>query len=69
MLEYIDNEGLQSLCPPVCLYYEMNALLEDIDRDAESGNSDAHRWIAAEMRRISDERSRQELSQPHVEFF
>lgn len=68
VLDYIDAEGLHSLCPPVCLYYEMNALFEEMERDREAGHSHAEQWIDAQLQRIARERQEGLGSQPHVEF-
>ena len=68
VLDYIDGEGLRSLCPPVCLYYEMNALFEDVEQDMQAGKSSAATWITTQMRRIDDERRAGNESQPHIEF-
>ncbi len=68
VLDYIDREGLQNICPPVCLYYEMNILFEKLDEELSTNSSNALRWIEEQERRTSLEKSRGYLSQHHIEF-
>lgn len=65
VLDYINREGLHSLCPPVCLYYEMNILLEQLDKEELST---ALKWIKQQELRIRNEKIERKISQPHIEF-
>ncbi len=68
VLDYIDSEGLQKLCPPICLYYEMNELFEKLDKELSKNSSGAYKWIEEQENGISLEKSNGLLSQKHIEF-
>jgi radical SAM protein with 4Fe4S-binding SPASM domain len=71
VLDFIDQEGLQTLCPPVCLYYELNCLFENLDAALQSANGQrraALEWIAAQEVHVQAEMTSGVYSQPHREF-
>jgi radical SAM protein with 4Fe4S-binding SPASM domain len=68
VLDYIDEEGLQNLCPPVCLYYEMNTLFEELDGELAQGSKAVHQWLTDEVQRTTTEIETGQVTQPHLEF-
>ena len=71
VLDFIDQEGLQTLCPPVCLYYELNRLFENLDvalQAADGQHRAALEWIAAQQTYVQAEIASGLYSQPHREF-
>jgi len=65
VLDYINREGLHSVCPPVCLYYEMNMLFEQLDKE---DLSTALKWIEQQELCIRNEETAGKISQTHIEF-
>jgi radical SAM protein with 4Fe4S-binding SPASM domain len=70
VLNFINEDGIKNLCPPVCLYYEMNILFEKLDNDLKinSINSKALKWIKEQEKKIFIEKSMNCISQQHIEF-
>jgi cyclic pyranopterin phosphate synthase len=68
VLDYIDEDGLKDLCPPVCLYYEMNTLFEEIDGELSKNPSIALQWLEDESQRVQAEIETGNVTQPHIEF-
>jgi radical SAM protein with 4Fe4S-binding SPASM domain len=71
VLEYIDREGLHTLCPPVCLYYELNNLFEKLDAAFRAGNKakdEVLQWIAEQEALVQAEMASGKFTQMHREF-
>lgn len=71
VMDFIDHKGLQTLCPPVCLYYEMNNLFEKLDVALQTGNGQcraALQWLDAQEEGVQAEIANGVYSQPHREF-
>lgn len=71
VMDLIDCEGLQNFCPPVCLYYELNSLFEDLDSAFRTGRrhrSSVLRWISSQEARVCTEMKSGRFSQHHREF-
>ena len=68
VLDFIDEDGLKNLCPPVCLYYEMNTLFEEIDGELNKSPSIALQWLECESQRAQAEIETGYVTQPHIEF-
>jgi radical SAM protein with 4Fe4S-binding SPASM domain len=71
VMDFIDNSGLNTLCPPICLYYELNSLFEKLDHAFQIGGVQRQtilEWIEAQESRIQSEISTSGVSQAHIEF-
>lgn len=71
VLDFIDNDGLHTLCPPVCLYTELNCLFERLDAAIRAGNGqryEAVKWMEWQEARIQTEVACGVYNQPHREF-
>jgi radical SAM protein with 4Fe4S-binding SPASM domain len=69
VIDYINSKGLKQLCPPVCLYYEMNILFEHIERFSNNSCfNDALKWVENQEKGIAEEIETGAISQPHIEF-
>ena len=71
VMDFIDEDGLHALCPPVCLYYELNTIFEDIDEAVRSNGAQSQQvmdWIAGQEIRVQAEIASGVYSQPHHEF-
>jgi radical SAM protein with 4Fe4S-binding SPASM domain len=71
VMDFIDQEGLHSLCPPVCLYYELNSLFEKLDQalGADGKERDeAVEWLDEQEEQVQAEIASGVYSQPHREF-
>jgi MoaA/NifB/PqqE/SkfB family radical SAM enzyme len=71
VLDFIDQDGLRTLCPPVCLYYELNRLFENLDVALQTANGQrraALEWIAAQEAQVQAEIASGVYTQPHREF-
>jgi radical SAM protein with 4Fe4S-binding SPASM domain len=71
VLDYIDSAGLNNLCPPVCLYYELNTLFEKLDRLFQAGEdrrAQALRWIAHHEALVQVELETGKFTQAHHDF-
>lgn len=71
VMDFIDREGLHTLCPPVCLYYELNNLFEKLDQAMRTNGAQRRRfleWIKDQETRVQTEISSGLYSQPHHEF-
>jgi len=71
VMDFIDHKGLHVLCPPVCLYYEMNNLFEKIAEALQTGGAAKAatlKWIAEQEARVQAEAETGVFSQSHREF-
>jgi radical SAM protein with 4Fe4S-binding SPASM domain len=70
VMDFIDQHGLQTICPPVCLYYELNSLFEKLDRSLadEKQRHEALAWIDEQEAHVQAEVASGVSSQPHREF-
>ncbi len=71
VMDFIDRDGLHTLCPPVCLYYELNNLFEALDEAIGTGGPPCHAalaWIEEQEAQIQAEIDSGIYSQPHREF-
>jgi radical SAM protein with 4Fe4S-binding SPASM domain len=71
VMDFIDRDGLHTLCPPICLYYELNSLFEKLDEAIHAGGSQYHEaleWMDEQEARVQAEIATGVYSQPHREF-
>ena len=71
VLDYINHEGLNNLCPPVCLYYEMNALFEKLDnlfQSDEAKHNIALHWIEEQEKKLELECENGKLRKQDMSF-
>jgi radical SAM protein with 4Fe4S-binding SPASM domain len=71
VMDFIDKDGLHTLCPPICLYYELNSLFEQLDEAIQAGGRLRHEileWINEQEAFVQDEMANGVYSQPHREF-
>jgi len=71
VMDFIDEGGLHTLCPPVCLNYELNSIFEKIDVSIRSNNAQHQKvmeWISGQESRVEAEITSGVYSQSHREF-
>jgi radical SAM protein with 4Fe4S-binding SPASM domain len=71
VMDYIDERGLLSICPPVCLYYELNIIFEKLDEAFQADGQhhyEALKWIAENEARVEYEMESGLYRQHHREF-
>jgi radical SAM protein with 4Fe4S-binding SPASM domain len=71
VMDFIDRDGIHTLCPPICLYYELNSLFEKLDESIRMGGSERHEaleWIDEQESHAQAEMANGVYSQPHREF-
>jgi radical SAM protein with 4Fe4S-binding SPASM domain len=71
VMDFIDNDGLHTLCPPVCVNYELNSLFEKLDEAIQVAGSQRHEaleWIDEQEAHVQTEIADGVYSQPHREF-
>ncbi len=71
VMDFIDKDGLNTLCPPICLYYELNSLFEKLDEALRvDGNQHCEtlEWMDEQESRVQAEIESGVYSQPHREF-
>jgi radical SAM protein with 4Fe4S-binding SPASM domain len=71
VMDFIDHEGLDTLCPPICLYYELNNLFERLDRALQAGDKPRAammEWMARQEACVEAEMASGHFSQAHREF-
>jgi radical SAM protein with 4Fe4S-binding SPASM domain len=71
VMDFIDRYGIHTLCPPICLYYELNSLFEKLDDAIRMGGSqryEALEWLDEQEAHVQTEMANGVYSQPHREF-
>ena len=71
VMDFIDKDGLHSLCPPICLYYELNSLFEKLDEALRADDGQRYEvleWIDEQEARVQAEIASGVCNQPHCEF-
>jgi MoaA/NifB/PqqE/SkfB family radical SAM enzyme len=71
VMDFIDGEGIHTLCPPICLYYELNSLFEKLDESIRMGGGrrrEALEWMDEQETQVQAEMANGAYSQPHREF-
>jgi radical SAM protein with 4Fe4S-binding SPASM domain len=71
VMDFIDKDGIHTLCPPICLYYELNSLFEKLDEAIRMGGIQRHEaleWMDEQEAHVQAEMENGVYSQPHREF-
>jgi len=71
VMNFVDQQGLQTICPPVCLYYELNSCFEKLAQAFQTGGRQrraALAWLDEQELRVQSEIMSGIYSQPHREF-
>jgi radical SAM protein with 4Fe4S-binding SPASM domain len=71
VMDFIDSGGIHTLCPPICLYYELNSLFEKLDESIQMGGNERHEaleWMNQQEVHLQTEMANGVYSQTHREF-